>query len=319
MQQLSQQVSIPAPPVEECPTPTTHKDIKFWRKSAFDRWLDLPNTVTKFESESVIERGLISWLEQENGNLIDAEECTTIKVTLCCGFSKLVTKGWAPHSWGLLGASGCWKKKVHVKLEGNVLDSGHISKKRKWNDGNKKHGKHTKIKSDDPVSTKPANEKTTDKISQQSSPTHADSDLGGGNNSAFPSPALTLNDLEFPVAEVYYSSEDALQATGVKIPCFTSSKLPVSANNILEGDITPDSTEAPSAATDTKTKKRKNLCTIRWVKHNASSGGAADFKKYYDTLTMETHKLYDDEAAALVSNGQWKMNSTTVILVPQVQ
>ena len=101
-QQLSHQISTPAPPVEERPTPTTHKDIKFWRKSTFDRWLDSPDTVAL-----VIERGPIPWLEQENGNLIDAEECTTIKATLCRGFSKLVAKGWAPRSWGLLGASGC--------------------------------------------------------------------------------------------------------------------------------------------------------------------------------------------------------------------
>ena len=107
---------------------------------------------------------------------------------------------------------------------------------------------------------------------------------------------------------------------GVEIPHFTSPKL--SADNLLEGDTTQalGSAEVPSAAIDTKTKKRKyiwkpgntkngwwvlnasfqvyltilnsNLCAIHWVKHNASNGGGvADFKKYYDTLTMETRKV----------------------------
>ena len=83
------------------PTPATHPNIKWWRKSAFDRWLEKPKVI-----EAGIERGPIPWLEQENGNPVDPEEATAIKATLRRGFAELVTRGWAPRSWGLLNASG---------------------------------------------------------------------------------------------------------------------------------------------------------------------------------------------------------------------
>ena len=55
---------------------------------------------------------------------------------------------------------------------------------------------------------------------------------------------------------------------GVEIPHFTSPKL--SADNLLEGDTTQalGSAEVPSAAIDTKTKKRKYI----WKPGNTKNG-----------------------------------------------
>ncbi|KAF8135551.1 hypothetical protein EV363DRAFT_1136416, partial [Boletus edulis] len=83
-------------------TPIKHTMIRFWRKSSFNKWLESPDAVN-----SAMECGLITWLEQENEDSVDAEECTAIKTTLCHGFAELVAKGWVPRSWGVLCALGC--------------------------------------------------------------------------------------------------------------------------------------------------------------------------------------------------------------------
>ncbi|KAI6036056.1 hypothetical protein PISMIDRAFT_12317 [Pisolithus microcarpus 441] len=57
------------------------------------------------------------------------------------------------------------------------------------------------------------------------------------------------------------------------------------------------------------TKNGRNLCAHRWRKQVQSSGSTEEFQQYYNGLTAEQRKAYDDDATALVASNNWDAKS----------
>ncbi|KAG0699212.1 hypothetical protein DFH29DRAFT_1002168 [Suillus ampliporus] len=92
------------------PSRATHPNVRFWEQIDFQKWCDTP--AGQGHSSSPVN---LVYLEDENGRTISSRTIKAIRRVLRGGWSELVTRKIAPHSWGKLSASG--RQLIHNFME----------------------------------------------------------------------------------------------------------------------------------------------------------------------------------------------------------
>ncbi|KAG1834287.1 hypothetical protein DFJ58DRAFT_735858 [Suillus subalutaceus] len=92
------------------PSRTTHPNVRFWEQADFQKWCDTPAGQGHHSSHTNL-----VYLEDENGRTVSSRTIKAIRRVLRGGWSELVTRKIAPHSWGKLSASG--RQLIHNFME----------------------------------------------------------------------------------------------------------------------------------------------------------------------------------------------------------
>ncbi|KAG2152969.1 hypothetical protein DEU56DRAFT_958276 [Suillus clintonianus] len=102
---------IPISPTDsQRPSRATHPNVRFWDQIDFQKWCDTP--AGQGHSSSPVN---LVYLEDENGRTVSSRTIKSIRRVLRGGWSELVTRKIAPHSWGKLSASG--RQLIHTFME----------------------------------------------------------------------------------------------------------------------------------------------------------------------------------------------------------
>ncbi|KAG1838384.1 hypothetical protein DFJ58DRAFT_846096 [Suillus subalutaceus] len=88
----------------------THPNVRFWEQADFQKWCDTPAGQGHHSSHTNL-----VYLEDENGRTVSSRTIKAIRRVLRGGWSELVTRKIAPHSWGKLSASG--RQLIHNFME----------------------------------------------------------------------------------------------------------------------------------------------------------------------------------------------------------
>lgn len=108
--QLNDPLISISPTDSKRPSRTTHPNVRFWEQVDFQKWCDTP--AGQGHSSSPVN---LVYLEDENGRTVSSRTIKAIRRVLRGGWSELVARKIAPHSWGKLSASG--RQLIHSFME----------------------------------------------------------------------------------------------------------------------------------------------------------------------------------------------------------
>ncbi|KAI6029107.1 hypothetical protein BKA83DRAFT_4122754 [Pisolithus microcarpus] len=319
------------------PTPESSPSIRFWDHEDWEKYLESPEGQTS-------KRGTLGYLEDENGNPPSSKTGKAICRVLQGGWAELVKQQLAPMSWGF--AMNGWKldylasttypawRKVHLdengrwkvwKVKGLKTEddndnddddndsTGEVSMKWKAMQHTfKTEGPDKKFKAIHEVSPADSTDDKQDASLSHDSPHVEESVVQSELDSAATISKISINPLatlalaahkawEIPLPPPHDASEMPQSSPAATITTESSTRpvleptdvtLPAATISVMLDNSMADSRSKPSKGNGKAkmcpgpTKNGRNLCAHRWCK-----------------------QVYDDEAAALVTDSKWDTKS----------